>query len=37
VVLGEVGGELVDEVLPAARLPRPELGDLVDGAASRFE
>jgi predicted lipid-binding transport protein (Tim44 family) len=33
VVLGKIGGELVDEVLPAARLPRPELGDLADGAA----
>jgi hypothetical protein len=33
VVLGEVGGELVDEVLPAARLPRPKLGDLAEGAA----
>src|SRR5215218_2194964 len=33
VVLGEVGGELVDEVLPAACLPRRKPADLADGLA----
>src|SRR5215207_7486624 len=32
-LFSEVGGELVDEVLPATCLPRPKLGDLADGAA----
>ncbi len=33
VALGQVGGELVGEVQPSARLPRLETGDLGDGAA----
>jgi hypothetical protein len=33
VVLGKVGGELVGEVLAAACLPRPELGDVADRVA----
>jgi hypothetical protein len=33
VVLGEVGGQLVGEVLSAACLRCPKLGDLADGAA----
>src|SRR5829696_449125 len=36
VAFGNVGRELMSEVRPAARLPRPQLGDLVDAAAEPF-
>jgi hypothetical protein len=36
VAFGNVGRELMGEIRPAARLPRPQLGDLVDAAAEPF-